>query len=376
MAIEDYDIEIQDAGGTKQFYIATLTSLDLTMVVNGWGVCTLVFPAIDFDKRQQFDIEDFGKNYRIVVKRRDEIQGGAPYLIRYRDIAYTDGAEIITLQGFHANWLLNGRNVAYYASHAGSVATTERCDNAMKRLVRYNLGANVQDASRDSTLLSNTAPDYSAYLTVAADTNEAPTTSRGFARQILYNVLLDFAADSYAQGTPLFFGFEHNTDTGLLTFTTRPNQWGSNRASEIILSPDYGNLENARRIWDWREEVTVGYALGSDTEENRNIQMYVSDSATDTTLNWIEKTVNASSLSSATSLTSEARSLTQEYRVKELVDGELVQKLGAMYQDNWQWGDRLPISFKGTSQEVWINKLQITLRNQEEAITPTLELVQ
>lgn len=374
MAVDDYEVEIYTPGGVKQFYIATLTSLDMTMIVNGWGVCTLVFPAID--DKQQFDVEDFGKNYRILVKRKGEIQGGAPYLIRYRDAFFTGGAEIITLQGFHVNWLLNGRDVAYYASSTQSVATTEACDDAIKRLVRDNLGEDVQHADRDSTRLSNIAPDYSAYLAIAADTTEAPTTSRGFARQNLYNVLLDFAADSYAQGTPLFFGFEQAADTGLLTFRTKPEQWGENLSSQINLSPDYGNLENARRIWDWREEITVGYALGSDQEISRNIKMYTDDAATEIPLNWIEKTVNASSLSDATSLTSEARSLVQESRVKETVKGEIIQKLGSMYQDNWNWGDRLPISFKGISQEVWINRLRITLKGQEETITPDLELVQ
>jgi hypothetical protein len=371
MAVDDYEIEIYTPGGTKQAYIATLTSLDMTMIVNGWGVCTLEFPAVD--QRQRFNVLDFGKNYRIVVKRRGEIQGGAPYLIRYRKRDFVGDSQIITLQGFHFNWILNGRQVGYYASSSQAEATTEACDDAMKRLVRDNLGEDAQHSDRDSTREGNNAPDYSGYLAVAANTTEAPTTSRGFARQNLYNVLLDFSADSYAQGTPLFFGFEQAADTGLLTFQTKPRQWGN--ANGLILSPDYKNLENATQEWDWREEATVGYALGSDTESNRNVKMYVSDEA-DTVFNWIERTINASSLTNATSLTSEARALVQEHRARETIMGELVQKLGSMYQDNWQWGDRLTLSLEGTSQEVWINKLRITIKNQEETITPNLELVQ
>jgi hypothetical protein len=371
VAVEDYEVEIATPGGVKQFYIATLTSLDMTMTTNGWGVCSLEFPAVD--QRQRFSIFDFGKNYRIRVKRKGVLLGGASYLIRYRKRTFEADAQIITLQGFHANWLLSTRPIAYYASSPQAEATTEACDDAMKRLVRDNLGEDAQHADRDSTREGNTAPDYSAYLSVAADTTEAPTTSRGFARQNLYNVLLDFAADSYAQGTSLFFGFEEDTG-GQLVFRTRPHQWGA--AAGLILSLDYQNLENATQEWDWREETTVGYALGSDTESNRNVKMYVADAANETIFNWIEKTINASSLTNATSLTSEARALTQEYRAKEQVMGELVQKVGSMYQDDWNFGDRLIISLEGVNQAIWASKLRISLKGQEETITPTLELVQ
>lgn len=373
MAIEDYGVTVRTSGGVKKFYIETLTRLDMTLIASGVGVVALEFPALS--DRQSFTIDQFEEDDRIEVRRQDQLLGEAPYLLRYKDQLHEKNAKTITLQAFHANCLLEDREIAYYAGHAQAEATAERCDNAMKRIVSYNLGANAQNADRDSTIQGITAPDLSAYLTVASDTSQAPTTTKAFARQFVMGVLQDLAQDSYEQGTPLFFGFRLDEETGLLTFETSAHQWGENRTG-TILSPDLGNLENTREIWDWRGKKTVAYALGSDEGVNRNIKAYRSEDYNSSVFAFREATVDVRSMSSADSLTNEAKSYVKARQGKRYIEGELVQQIGSRFQEDWGWGDKLPVKVDGIEYQIWINKMTLNVSQQDETIKPELEIVQ
>ena len=371
-AIEVY---LLSPNGTRLRLLPQFLDLELNLTTNGVSVAALGLDGV------QYDIGDFGKNYRLEIWRGGQLQGGAPFLIRKKKLSLSgEGEWRIQLTGLHANTMLSWRKVAYYAGSPQATATTEAADDLLKRLVRENLGSLAQNGPHITGvadgLRDEPAPDLSGYLTVAADESKAPNTSRGFSREKMLDLMGRISLDSYEQGSPLFFGFEKN-NAGLLEFRTRTRQWGSNRTSQFVVSPDFLNFVNVSKEWDWSNEATVVYALGQNQAESREVAVAkVSDTGgLNGGLNWVEATIDGRNADSS-QLPAEAKSTLKEYQAKITLNGELQETDSFRYGVDWQWGDRVLVEFGGERAEAWLNKVVLNVRDGRETIRAIPEIVQ
>lgn len=362
---------LEDPEGNALDELSTLTSLSIALTTNSISVLELIIDGV------QDDIDNYDRNYRIRVTRNGILQGGAPFYIKQKRILLTArGAYRITLLAMHANWLLSARQVAYYATSDGAKAANIRCDDLLRQIARQNLGssaytthvAGIDDNNRDEP-----APNISFYFDVESNTGKGPITNQSYTRRPMLNVMNDIAEDSYEQGTPMYFGIEENS-SGVLEFRARINQWGSDNRSNLIISPEYGNLTNVERSWDWIDEATVVFALGQGTGASRAIAVSKNTTLTDAhRLNWVESSINSTQVSTTNALTRHAAAKLQESRVKERFAGTLQDTISFRYGINWNWGDRVKAHFLGEEIEAWINQVNISIAGGKETINAILE---
>jgi len=358
-----YEIYLSNDRGERVAVLENFISFDLALVANGYGPCTVLLDGI------RYDIDLFDKDYRLEFERNGAVLGDAPFLVTGKDIELSGGEYRITVEGLHANHLLDRPVIAYYAGSAPAASLVNQpCDDLQKRIVRYNLGSLAQNGphvlSVADDLRDLAAPDISQWFTVAADSSEAPVTNKAFARRRLLDVLNEIAETSYYKGSPLFFGLETNDD-GLLEFQTRIGQWGSDRRGDLVISPEFNNLVNGQVSWDWQNEVTVGYALGSEENENRVVAAVQSPRATATIFSWYERTYNASN-SSDSNLESNAQALLNENRQRLRMTGEVQETPSFQYGIDWSFGDRLDAAFLNWTGSVWLNRIKIRMDKKEE----------
>lgn len=365
------DVFLEDIEGNKTAVLSTITSLSYALVTNGISILEIGLDGTESD------IDNYDRNYRIKVIRNGNLEGGAPFFIKQKRVSLTaQGAYHITLLALHANWLLGARYTAYYATSEGARADEVACDDLLRQIARQNLGSSAQtthvvgidDDNRDEP-----APDIALYFSVEGDTGKAPATDESYARRKMLDVMQNISEDSYQQGTPLYFGIEENS-AGILVFKARVNQWGTDKRSDLIISPEYGNLTNVQRVWDWTEEATVAYGLGQGTEESRAIAVSKNDTLNNAhALNWVETSINATQAVTTATLTRHAAAKLQASRVKETFAGTLQDTVSFRYGTNWNWGDRVKAHFLGEEIDAWINQVSVSISGGKETINAILE---
>lgn len=365
------DVFLEDIEGNTTAVLSTITSLSYALVTNGVSILEIGLDGTESD------IDDYDRNYRIKIIRNGNLEGGAPFFIKQKRVSLTaQGAYHITLLAFHSNWLLGARYTAYYATSAGARADDIACDDLLRQIAKQNLGSSAQtthvagvgDDNRDES-----APDISLYFSVEADTSKGPTTDQSYARRKMLDVMQNIAEDSYQQGAPLYFGIEENS-SGILVFKTRINQWGTDKRSDLIISPEYGNLTNVQRVWDWTEEATVSFGLGQGTTESRAVAIAKNDTLNNAhVLNWVETSINATQVSTTTALTRHAAAKLQSAKVKESFAGTLQDTVSFRYGTDWNWGDRVTAHFLGEEIDAWINQVSVNISGGKETINATLE---
>jgi hypothetical protein len=360
----NYNIFLSDPAGNRLRLLENFISLDYTLTTNGVSVCNLTLPGIFYSS------SEFGRNYRIEVIANGILEGEAPFFIRRKPVSLReDGKNLISLTAFHANMLLEQFKIAYNAdTQQSSTLNNEAADDLMKRITRDNIGIDSQSVSRDLI-----PPDISGYFSVESDTSQAPVVQKSFTRRKVIDVLAEIAALSYQAGTPLFFGIKQVS--GKLIFTTKVFQWGTDRRSDFVISPEFGNLTDAVRTWDWSEEKTVGYALGSGQGASRVVQVATNASSGEL-FNWIEETIDARDTDNVGILQNEAQSLLKENRPKLSQTGKIQDTEGFRYGEDWFWGDLVRAEFQNDGFTAWINKVSVSIQNGKRNVSAILETVQ
>jgi hypothetical protein len=237
----------------------------------------------------------------------------------------------------------------------------------MRRIVREQLGADAAHANRDKAAPLNV-------IAVEADDGEGATVSKAFTRRRLLTVLQELADTSRQEGEPLYFGIEEVA--GVLTFVVRPDQWGANRTTTAVLSPEFGNLTNVVREWDYAERATVCYALGGGEGISRAVQSVEDTTATgENDYYFIEEIFDNANETNTAGLLDDARALLTNRRAITRFSGEIQETEGFMYGTNWNHGDRLKAEFLGEEFTVWLNLVQVNASAGRETINARLEVV-
>lgn len=244
-----------------------------------------------------------------------------------------------------------GRIVAYNTGNAFTYKT-EEADDMAKAVVRENAG----------TLATDTARDLSAYLAVAADLTAAPVIHKEFARRVLLSVLQEIAQASTTAGTYLAFdvvctrppsqvasgqafGLEFRTYTGQRGIDHR----GTSIARQVLIGPDFGNLDDVDVGDDSTDEENYVYAGGQGVANVRAVATATDAARTGLSpFNRRESWLDASDIDNdATALQDAADQALRAGRPRRVLTGTLVDSEQARYGEDWDFGDYLPAQVDG-----------------------------
>ena len=160
-----YEVWLADRGGGLVKPIYDFVNLDVSLVTSGVGFAKLSVPG------GAYILNDFPHKYRLLIKRNGALLGKAAYYITGKELQLSETGEyILIVTAAHANHFLADRSVMYYAGSAPAIITAEEADDAMKRLIHYNFGANAADGDRDKAAPLNV-------LTVASNTISLQTAA-------------------------------------------------------------------------------------------------------------------------------------------------------------------------------------------------------
>lgn len=317
------------------------------------------------------------KDYIIEVWRAPE--GGAQklfnvYFIRRISISGNGEQRKIEISGPDMNYLLQSRIIYDTAGSAGA-AKTDEADDMIKAIVDEQM---VSDADTDRNL---------DFLTVAGDLAAGPSITKAFAYRNVYDVSSDIAAASEASGTPLYWDFVSTfsataSTSGMflrLNFETYTSQPGQDRTegtdNQIIFGPEWDNTDSEFMQYDWFEEITVVYGGGQGEGASRDLQ-----EVEDTTR-------SGESLVSRREAFADARegttsTYTQDKAYQRLDEGEPVLRMSARLLDtpqsrfglDWNWGDKVTMSFEGVQVDAVIDKVMLTVDERGEQISGYFEV--
>lgn len=342
-------------------------ALEYVLNVGQIGVLTFAVPA-------SFDASLFKKDgrcgvWRTIAGRPPALDGEAIYLIRR--IEYQTDYTRVT--AFHANSLLARRIAAYAAGTSYVSKSATAADNLIKTIVSENFGSGISAANRDG---AETQADVSAYLSAEGNLGQGASIAKAFARRRVSDVVRELCDASTTAGTYLAAEIVAPADD-LLELRTYTGQRGRDRRASsdkpVILSEERGNLENARLVVDWTEEVTFAIAGGQGEGTNRLIAA-ASDAARmgESPFGRIEDFVDMSNVADATQLQDDADAAVRNGRARITFTGRLVDTPKTTRGIHYDLGDIVTAEFEGQQFDVRLDVIQMQLSGKK--ITQNVQL--
>lgn len=329
-------------------------ALEYVLNVGQVGTLTFAVPA-------SFDASLFKKDgrcgvWRSVAGRPPKIDGDAIYLIR--QIEYAPDYTRVT--AFHANSLLSRRIAAYAAGTSYVSKSATAADNLIKTIVSENFGSGISGANRDG---AETQADVSAYLGIAANLGLGASIAKAFTRRRVSDVIRELCDASTTAGTYLAAEVVATSETNLELRTYTTTRGVDHRASSgqpVMLSVTRGNLENARLIVDWTEEVTFAIAGGQGESTSRLIAT-ASDSARmgESPFGRIEDFVDMSNVADATQLQDDADAAVRNGRARITFTGSLIDTPATTRGIHYDLGDIVTAEYRGQQYDVRLDVIHV-----------------
>lgn len=328
-------LRIADPFGRHLTECANYERLDyvLNCSPGGIGVLEVVLPR-SIDARLLKRDGRIGP-WRSVAGRPARLDGGSIYLME--SFEYTRRYAKIT--AYHVNTLTTRRIIAY---SAGSAYTSKSgpADNLILAYADQQLLTGVVGADRDG---ADTQVDVSSYLTRQGLASLAPSIAKAATRRKLAEVMRELAEASATAGTYLTYEIATPRDDLLELRTATGWRGVDHRASSgqpMIFSESRGNLENARLVIDYHDEVNAVIAGGQGEGSNRLIR-----TALDTTRMSVspfgrcEAFLDMSNVADGTQLQNEADARLRAGRPMIYFTGDLVETPKAMRGVQYDLGD-------------------------------------
>lgn len=344
-------VEVSDPRGNHLFTSKDFNSIQAARVVNGVGSAVVLLPSSY--SRSQLYTDGIVELWRQPAGAPAKLWGETIWFLRDPRLLINGKRRSWKLTCYDANFLWGdpgaqaGRIVPYNTAttYASKLAAA---DNMMKAVIRENAGSLATDTTRD----------LSAYLTVAADVSAGPTIRKEFARRVVLSVLQDIAQASAANSSPTYLAFDTvcsappSLGSFALMFNTYTGQRGiDHRTSsnqQVLIGPDFGNLDQVELGEDSSQEANYAYAGGPDIGIARPVAF-----ATDATrtglspFNRRETWVDASQAIDATGLQNAADQALRAGRARRVLTGELLDTDQARYGAKWDFGDYLTAQVNG-----------------------------
>jgi hypothetical protein len=350
-------IYYRDPAGNLQTIIQNFVSLEYARAENKIGYLNLALDPAQFDTRL------LRENARLEPWR--SVGGNSAYLdgesvFFLRNWGYeinSDGSEIIRLECFDGNYLLDAPIVAYAAGSAQAERTNE-IDDMMKSIIRDNLGADATDTARNLGV---------SVLTVQADTSLAPSTTKSFSRRNVLSVLQELATESLQQGVYLSFDVVYTGST-TLEFRTFTGQRGTNHgkasASPVVISRERKNFEEPK-LWERHaDERNYIYAGGQGEKAARVIKTASTVDALG--INRREFWVDARQADVDAAVQADANAALGLYRAKKTLTGKIIDTDGCRDGLHYQYGDKVYAEYRGQGYDAHLDMMHVTIQAGQE----------
>lgn len=338
------------------------TSLAYSKAVNAVGALTARFTG------ESLRLDEIGEDYRIQVWRAvDEYAeylelGQSWFVNRVITTVGNDQKRYIEVGAESALGLANRRVILYPTGHA-QATIAEAADNAMKRIVDYNMWL---AAGTGRTSMAQ-------YFGIFLNTSRGASVNKQVAWRNVLQTLQELARDSEFAGKPIFFDFITDVDIRL-RFVTWLNQPGIDRTDSIRpLSLEDGTLLSAQWGFDRSGETNVVYALGQEFSGARQVAS-ASDAATSgiTPFSRREATIDSRVATLTSELTAEAQAELGRRKSKTFVQAEVADIETFRYGIHWGYGDRLPVQVGGQTYNCLVEAISVNVSEGREQIRSTL----
>lgn len=353
----EYEVWLKDAAGNRlQPPVTKFLSLEWTRALNdvGW---------LDMKLSSEADRQLYRRWRWAYVWRRPE--GGMltlvrPYLINYIERGYEGPSPYLRVIGACPNWLLAGRIVAY----DGDTAEADKsgaADDLMKEYVDENM-VSATDTDRNLSL-----------VTVQGDASAGPTVDYEASYANLLQTLQEISAATDAAGTRVLFDMHPNT-TQSFEFRTYIGQLGRDRrhgqgANALVLSVERGNIANPVLIEDGRDEANVVYGLGTGLYGYRELSEQEDTARTSASV-WArrEGAANGGGIDDLDALEDAALTGLEDGRPGRSFSAKVLERPGARYQVDYDFGDRVTIEFLRERMDCEIATMHGKLAGQAETL--------
>jgi len=301
-----------------------------------------------------------------------QIDGQTPYLdgetiFFVRKSGYTINAseqEVFRVYGYDANYLLEGRTVAFYSGSA-QASKSGPADDLMKEIVTEQLlGDNLYPS------LYRSLNSWGDYFAVQTNLSAAPSVPKEFAWRQVSEVLPELAAASARLGTYLVYDTVYATESRL-EFRTYTGQRGVNHGNtsgqRVVISRERRNLEQPEYYEDYTNQVTYSYAGGQGVGPSREIVSLVDQPELERSpFNWREIFQDARNSDTTAGITSEAYNILQENRVRKVLTGKILDTAGCQDGVHFRYGDIVYAEYRGHGFDAHIDAMHVTIEGGRE----------
>jgi hypothetical protein len=361
----EYDLRLLDPDGVIIAPLDAAIEFEYTSVVNDLGRVSVTLPG-------DFDADLIGKDNRITIWRK--APGGSLKqmfhgLLTWWQFSDDDnGLTTLKIAGASLKGILRRRIVAYTA---GSVQATktDQVDDMMKAIILENFGASAV-AARQLSMFSS-----------AADASLGPSITKSFAWDNVLDTFKKLSDAARTNGTEVYFDIVPLA-AGAFEFRTYIGQPGNDRRSvttgnPLIFSKEMGNLAQPSLTIDYDNEYNYIYAGGKGEGATRRIAV-----AEDSTRSGLSSLARSEGWTDArneadtdASVQGEADSALVAGRPVIRFEGSIVDRDGARYGLDWDFGDRVQASYVGMSfDDCLIRSVHVAVNDQRaETIEAKLE---
>lgn len=370
-----YFIKIYDPYGNAMPDTGALYRVEMSQAKGVVGSVTFSIPG-DYDD-DYLRKDGLIEVYRMPRNRAPYLLFNKIFFLRRRTKVLSGGNRAWKCTAYDPNYLLgspsdqNGRIVAYDADSA-QAKQTDFADDMIKAIARQNIGA----------LATDTARDLSAYLSIQADTGDAPSISKEFSNRILVPVFNEICQASWTAGVYLTWDIELITPPHKgafkLELRTYINQRGEDHraatSARVIIGTDDGRMDDVEVDDDWTEEVNYIRAGGQD---NGAIRKYKSGGNTaaiaQSPFNRRETFLNMQNVASLTTLQHEIDWALKAGVPEPYFSGTLTPAGQAGFDLDWAYGDYVTTQAEGRGFDARVDGVTITFdRDNGEVIKPYL----
>lgn len=359
-----YEVWLSNARGERFAFLDQVLSLSCVRAANRIGVWSLTVPDV-------FPPFYWTADHVVEIQRNGRLEiAGLLRKIRYQG---ADDQAQVTLTGPDFLYVLDGRIVAYAAGESQS-AKSDYADDLIKAVIRENLDSSASDSDRD----------LSSYnFSVQIDTSAGASVDRRFAWRNVLDTCRAFADESTQAGTRLYFDVVPYwvSETMYLQFRTYTGQRGQDRTyasnAPLIFGADYGNLKDPRLVYDYWDERNYVYAGGQGLGDQRLVEEQ-SDADRIAISPWNRRELFASVTNeqSASEIQSSAKAALDANKPRLRFSAELLSVPGAVYGEDWGYGDAVALTYRGKQFNGHIDTLRLTYRPGHEKITAKVEVLE
>lgn len=364
----EYSVWLHHPTGYRMAVISDFVKLEYSRAVNQAGAIKLVLPPT-FD-RTLIQVDSWLAVWRRITSL-EYLDTETIYFVRgIKPILRSDGQELFEVSGVSALELLGRRVIAY---EAGTSFTQKAgaTDNIIKAIIRENLGSTATDSNRN----------LSTYLSVQADLGQGPSASKSFTRRNVLQTAQEIAQDSIQAGSAVYFDVVMSGGSSLEFRTYRGVRGIDHTApsglNPVILSPNFGNLTDVERAYDYTDETTFVYAGGLGSGSSREIATACAITRIGISpFNRREVLADGRQAASTNELQNEARAALRQSRPYRTFTATLVNTPATAYGLHWGFGDAATAEFDNEIVNVTIDAVTVTVEGGKETIRVELRTVE